>query len=237
MTAPAAQLSSSQRIRDNQRRSRARRKEYLQDLEQRLRRFELLGVQATQEVQAAGRKLAIENAHLRSLLRLHGVSDQQVQAYLTDQSTHLNPPTCRPEAFSEARSSARKCLPSTLGSGGESPRSVSSLNNTSSSGKITSTLAPSSPAAHQQRALSDDQPLDRELPATIDDSRYDSSEWSPTSRYQSVGQSTPCETAAGIIKSMRSYYDAQDIRSELGCQSDTNCMVRNMDIFRLLDEV
>ncbi|PYI34528.1 hypothetical protein BP00DRAFT_390141 [Aspergillus indologenus CBS 114.80] len=216
--------SSSLRIHDNQRRSRARRKEYLQDLEQRLRKFELLGVQATQEVQAAGRKLAIENAHLRSLLRLHGVSDQQVQEYLTGQSTHLNPPACRPEAVSEARSPARKCLPSTLGNDGVSLQS------------ITSTLAPSSPATHQQRALFDVQPLGRELPATIDESRYDSSESSPTSRYQSAGQSTPCETAAGIIQSMRSYYDARDIRSELGCQSDTNCMVRNMDIFRLLDE-
>ncbi|KAB8230886.1 bZIP transcription factor [Aspergillus alliaceus] len=68
-------IDLSQRIRDNQRRSRARRKEYIQNLEQRLHRFEVLGVQATQEVQAAGRKVVVENTHLRSLLKLHGVTD------------------------------------------------------------------------------------------------------------------------------------------------------------------
>ncbi|KMU81340.1 hypothetical protein CISG_08985 [Coccidioides immitis RMSCC 3703] len=70
------------RVRDNQRRSRARRKEYIQDLEQRLRAFEKLGVEATLEVQAAGRKVAAENALLRSLLRIRGVTDFEVEHYL-----------------------------------------------------------------------------------------------------------------------------------------------------------
>ncbi|KAL3487409.1 hypothetical protein BJX62DRAFT_213554 [Aspergillus germanicus] len=51
----------------------------------------------------------------------------------------------------------------------------------------------------------------------------------------SSGQSTLCDAAARIITSMRSYSDARDVRSELGCESGTECMVRNMDIFQLLD--
>lgn len=77
-----SQPSSSVRIRDNQRRSRARRKEYIDDLEQRLRRFERLGVEATTEVQAAARKVAKENTLLRSLLVTHGVPNSEIDDYL-----------------------------------------------------------------------------------------------------------------------------------------------------------
>lgn len=45
------------RIRDNQRRSRARRKEYIQDLEQRLHKFQTERIHATREVQEAGSAL------------------------------------------------------------------------------------------------------------------------------------------------------------------------------------
>lgn len=70
------------RIRENQRRSRERRKEYTQHLEQRLRSFESLGVAASQEIQEAGKRVARENAFLRSLVMLYGVTDKQVKEYL-----------------------------------------------------------------------------------------------------------------------------------------------------------
>lgn len=70
------------RIRDNQRRSRARRKEYVDELEQRVRDFERRGVQATAEVQVAARKVAEENKKLRALLGLHGVSQASIAEYL-----------------------------------------------------------------------------------------------------------------------------------------------------------
>ncbi|KAL2023050.1 hypothetical protein VTK56DRAFT_3960 [Thermocarpiscus australiensis] len=70
------------RVRDNQRRSRARRKEYLQELEQRVRQAELHRVQASVEVQAAARKVAEENRKLRFLLRQHGVSDSSIEEFL-----------------------------------------------------------------------------------------------------------------------------------------------------------
>ncbi len=84
------QKANLARIRDNQRRSRARRREYLQDLEQRLRVCELQGVEATTEVQAAARRVAEENRHLRQLLNKQGFSDSYINQYL--QTGVVGPP-------------------------------------------------------------------------------------------------------------------------------------------------
>lgn len=70
------------RIRDNQRRSRARRKEYLQELEARLRQCELQGIEASAEIQLAARRVADENKRLRMLLNQNGVGDDNIDAYL-----------------------------------------------------------------------------------------------------------------------------------------------------------
>jgi hypothetical protein len=70
------------RIRDNQRRSRARRKEYLQELEARLRQCELQGIEASSEIQHAARKVVDENKKLRVLLSRYGVSDDNIEGFL-----------------------------------------------------------------------------------------------------------------------------------------------------------
>ncbi|KAF1817137.1 hypothetical protein P152DRAFT_382253, partial [Eremomyces bilateralis CBS 781.70] len=62
------------RIRDNQRRSRARRKEYLQELEEKYRHCEQMGVEASAEIQAAARKVLDENKKLRAILQQRGLS-------------------------------------------------------------------------------------------------------------------------------------------------------------------
>ncbi|KAF2083285.1 hypothetical protein K490DRAFT_18352, partial [Saccharata proteae CBS 121410] len=62
------------RIRDNQRRSRARRKEYLQELETKYRNCEQKGVEASAEIQAAAKRVLEENRRLRALLRQQGLS-------------------------------------------------------------------------------------------------------------------------------------------------------------------
>lgn len=70
------------RIRDNQRRSRARRKEYLQEIEQRLRAYEQQGVEASAEIQQAARRVVDENRKLRTLLNDNDVDDATIEAYL-----------------------------------------------------------------------------------------------------------------------------------------------------------
>lgn len=85
------------RIRDNQRRSRARRKEYLQELEARLRQCELQGIEASAEIQLAARRVADENKKLRILLGRHGVGDDVVETFL--QST-ASPDTALGSSYS-----------------------------------------------------------------------------------------------------------------------------------------
>ncbi|KAF1948892.1 hypothetical protein CC80DRAFT_520875 [Byssothecium circinans] len=68
------------RIRDNQRRSRARRKEYLNELETKLRNCEQMGIEASAEIQNAARRVLDENRKLRSILHERGVSDNEIVA-------------------------------------------------------------------------------------------------------------------------------------------------------------
>ncbi len=232
-------MTSSARIRDNQRRSRARRREYIQDLEQRLQKFESHGVQVTQEIQAAGRKVAFENTLLRALLRLHGISDHDIEGYLAAHTRDIVSFTSHSEALPEPKSHLCK------GGSGNAVSSSSSqpilLNERSDpfleneAATPAPTLSRPSPAASRQVAVSQSQSSNTAQPVPDAPPTSDPSRLQSRSRNQDSGQSTPCETAAGIITSMRSYPDAQEVRSELGCQSSSSCMVRNMDIFQLLD--
>lgn len=81
-TPPPSSNSNLARIRDNQRRSRARRKEYLNELEDKFRKCEQLGVEATSEMQVAARKVLEENNRLRAFLREKGISDDELDAWM-----------------------------------------------------------------------------------------------------------------------------------------------------------
>lgn len=80
--------------RESQRQSRARRKELVEDLKERLGEYERRGMAASLEMQAVARAVSIENQHLRALLELHGVSRDRVAQYLASrtelESTGLN---------------------------------------------------------------------------------------------------------------------------------------------------
>ena len=63
------------RVRDNERRSRARRKEYLSELESKYQNCERMGVEANAEIQTAARLVLADNKRLRAMLTSLGVSD------------------------------------------------------------------------------------------------------------------------------------------------------------------
>jgi hypothetical protein len=102
---------------DNQRRSRARRKEYLQELEAKYRSCEAVGAEASQEIQAAARKVLDENKRLRRLLRNQGFSDADIDGpehdeYASSPSAAeilnvmlVTPKVCRPSSTSGCGSS------------------------------------------------------------------------------------------------------------------------------------
>jgi DNA polymerase II large subunit len=88
--------ASALRIRENQRRSRNRRKELIEELQGRLNEYERKGVEATQDMQRAARKVAQENMRLRSLLARHGVSQEEVEIYLRLSEMRLTMPSSSP---------------------------------------------------------------------------------------------------------------------------------------------
>ncbi|KAI7968985.1 hypothetical protein EIK77_000870 [Talaromyces pinophilus] len=233
-------VASSARIRDNQRRSRARHKEYVRDLEQRLRRFESLGVEASREIQAAGRKVATENALLRSLLRRLGVAEKEVQGYLESHATYPIPPTtslASPPPLIKSRPPAtdRNNLKS---------RDISQLNTICRESnrepnyllrEIGEIRVRSPPELVVQRHPNLSHPhasgANRSAAGDVRNSIEEQ-----TRARQDMAHSTSCETAANLIITMRGYTDISDVRSELGCHSESNCTVRNMDIFEILDK-
>jgi hypothetical protein len=89
MSDPNAKATKEQdlaRIRENQRRSRARRKDYIRELEAKIRSYEQKGSEASVEVQNAARKVLEENRTLRAMLRAKGVPDQEITAAVNQSS-------------------------------------------------------------------------------------------------------------------------------------------------------
>lgn len=78
------QGSRLSRIRENQRRSRARKREYLEDLEGRWKKCQELGVQANVELQKAARRVIEENALLRRILAELGWETARVEKRLRE---------------------------------------------------------------------------------------------------------------------------------------------------------
>ena len=69
------------RLTENKRRYRARQKEYVADLEQRLADARAQGISATTHVQLAARQVVDENGRLRGLLRLAGFADEEIDVW------------------------------------------------------------------------------------------------------------------------------------------------------------
>ena len=83
-----AAKSNPARVRENQRRSRARRKEYLEELEARLRNYESLGVQATVDMQHSARAVLVENARLREENAQLRVANDKLKQELEAKTEH-----------------------------------------------------------------------------------------------------------------------------------------------------
>lgn len=75
---------NASRLRENQRRSRARKKEYLVSLEARLQACQRTGVEANVEIQVAAKKVVRENKLLRAMLVRRGVTDSEINKTLKD---------------------------------------------------------------------------------------------------------------------------------------------------------
>ncbi|KXJ96204.1 hypothetical protein Micbo1qcDRAFT_158423 [Microdochium bolleyi] len=95
------------RLSENKRRHRARRKEYVADLERRLAESRQHGVQATREVQLAAQLVDRENASLRQLLNLAGFRHEEISAWLRLVSSSGEPGPAWRACVAKARDCAR----------------------------------------------------------------------------------------------------------------------------------
>ncbi|KAF3479878.1 uncharacterized protein GIQ15_06854 [Arthroderma uncinatum] len=221
--------SAASRVRENQRRSRARRKEYIQDLETRLQRYERHGVDVTIEVQAAARKVARQNAMLRSLLNSFGLSDSKIDEYLfhAEGSTAIPVPEKRPVVVPHTPTTHAVTAP---------PVPICRPGGCSASQKPPEVPSPDVDRAHNpvQQACSGDV-ADTASPQVDGPGELPDPISPGGSAEPWVDNMTPCEEAARIIASMRGNCDEEVVRAELGCSSNMSCMVGNMSIFQALD--
>ncbi|KAI9862013.1 MAG: hypothetical protein M1824_001758 [Vezdaea acicularis] len=240
------------RIRDNQRRSRARRKEYLQELETRFRNCELMGVEASAEIQAVARRVADENKRLRLLLQQQGVDEKEIDpllAGLVGQEEHnseapvLNTllttrKSCNrgntergPQQRSTAPSFSIKesdvrTPPSRLLS------TSSAVSSTAFSGKQVEKAAPSD----QQIAMSIQQIHSMPSIPSNDNGEFFFDENLISDSPNDQGNNFSCQQAADIVSVMNSAVDHDQISAELGCLPGSECSVDNQTLFAVMDQ-
>jgi hypothetical protein len=81
--------------RESQRRSRARRAEVMNSLKKQVEAYQQQGAAASLEMQKVAQAVAFENQRLRDLLRKHGVSQDDIERYITMPSTPSSLPQAR----------------------------------------------------------------------------------------------------------------------------------------------
>lgn len=224
-------------VRDNQRRSRARRKELLEDMQRRLSEYERLGVQATLEMQQAARAVAKENERLRLLLSRVGVSDAAVEEFVRVGGPVDDKPAQR-----------RRTSKKTAGSKELPELQQTRHQNTSRVSSVTALLneeQPATPACNSRREprFSASPSNDERLPAMPDKDDTETSSAVPLMSHpvdaqlgHDSGMETPCDVAATILASAQGHEDTSRARVVLGCKGPNACVVKNLRIFDLLDE-
>lgn len=250
------------RNRENQRRSRARRKDYIQELEQRLRQYENAGVKATAEVQAAARKVAEENISLRSLLGIYGVDSQRVDDFLrTGDASPEGGEHWREqgkEAAAQHDSPSEKARLSTLNGGQSALRLLAGVDHDKGTEVVRDPAPTNLPDVDSNQMaqggaprirttlgsvdLTATQPTSRASPAG--DTGGSSAPFAaplsitkdPDLHYSANKDEISCVAAAEIIASMRGHDNPEEVWPELGCSTSRACMVKNMAIFQIMDQ-
>ncbi|KYK57505.1 hypothetical protein DCS_04515 [Drechmeria coniospora] len=253
---------SSAQNRESQRRSRARRKELIDNLSRQLEEYKRRGVQASLDMQRAARAMFVENQRLRALLALLGASPSDVSHYLSS----------FPSA-GQAWMRDVRLAPSGIGLPASDQNSSSLIPSRITSTTITRRKAPAtaSGAALPEQALSPTG-IRRSFDAARHQHQVEGEEYCQQPGYEDnqnpeqVGRyvddvlppmsdcccppgppttdggrtemlETPCEAAAAILVELHGQADLGQTRVALGCNGAANCSVMNTTIFRLMDEL
>lgn len=253
-------MSSSDliRVRDNQRRSRARRKEYIQELEVKLRRWESLGAQASLEIQAAARNVSEENARLRvENASLKDENESLRERLRMDEkavTSKIHVPTYQEyhQKSVERYDQIPEACDARMDLGRARPNIGNHVSNLSSMGqssecpsrcpKLPTSMPLQTPASGLHHGLQNHLNVTedvRDVHSTPGSAGYTPR---PTSnKCISIGDDTSsCEYAAHIITSMRADVSTDDVGAELGCGKNVkewrDCKVDNARFFAAVDQ-
>ena len=225
------------RIRDNQRRSRARRKEYIGEIETRLQECERHGSGASYEIQVAAKKVAQENKQLRELLIRNGVNNEEIDAHLRSSSNALLCEETRQANTCVAVRALEEKLSARINCGG----------------RVLTAQMPKSRACDKGEAS----PISHQMASFGSPSFSDCGTSGETGRCSLNGplQSLPlgseqvklgeisedvvpnlndCTVAADIIITMAGG-DSNSVKADLGCQPGVDCEVDNQLILSIMD--
>ncbi|KAI0534027.1 hypothetical protein GGR58DRAFT_484397 [Xylaria digitata] len=204
--------------RENQQRSRARRRAYLAGLEARVREFEAREVRATVEMQRAAHEVAWSNERLVELLAARGVSRAQVDEFLR---------RCKEER--DRGAAVEKAV---------IPNPGISLDAANARTELTEC----EDVENRNYACTDGQMHDTDagMGTAVDGHGIDlcggTPKRSPDADAGPRALITPCDAAASIIAGFQGHGDVSHARTVLGCGNVTNCHVKNTRLFQLMDE-
>lgn len=253
------------RNRQNQQRCRARRKEYVEELERRLREYERRDATATVEMQRIAQAATWKNERLLLLLALHGVSQTEIDTFLQreagaagDSSSNYGiPPLVK-------RSESSRTVLTSIGIdrleplrprsdvAAPEPLSVNHISTQPSMGTNTVTTADSYNMGSNEVQVNADLPYtansisSENLPGHYrneEDAKevcHPGDAATPTTEDGtseiSTEHATSCDAAANIIAGLQGHGDATQARGLLGCKDSTTCHVKNTRLFQLMVE-
>jgi hypothetical protein len=234
------------------------------DLKRRIQEYERNGVEVTKEIQQTARKVHEDNLKLRQLLTQKGVSETEVNAFLSGSETPSNalPPANSIASPIQAPTPPvdthflSRTLPPPINSHQELDRKLPPMRTLQDNAQLE--------RLHVDPSLSGSRTLFNEIsrnPESTSEMECDPQEdansdphirpipqcpVSEASNCHSIIASksdeslrspheTSCEDAASIIASMRGHADREQVREELGCGAARDCNVKNTTLFQLMD--
>jgi hypothetical protein len=222
--------ASKEDSRQAQQRSRARHRDYVASLEQRVAEFERAGVGATLEMQRAARRVAATNERLMALLALRGVSRGEVEAFLAADPGAV-------ASFAPAHASMDGCSAALTAAGTVDGAVALEGLSSSSTCRQSDEVRACGEASDSHHSSSNDRHLIHKICTP-------SKAISPGSNDRETNDSafpkevTSCETAATIIVNLRGNGDGLvEARQALGCSGDLPCSVKNTHLFQLMSEI
>lgn len=235
-------IPSAARIRANQRRSRARRKEYVLSLEHKLRKCEQAGVKASVDIQLAARGVAEENKRLRvenGRLREDGEELRGEIGLLKEENERLGGMLDGDGEGKEEEGCG--CGGAEVGGEGVGEGVPGGIEYAQSGSGSTSQpkdnldlLVGETTATTSSKGERITQPSPA-LPESLQTVSYSSQE----DEMVLADDTSSCEYAAHIITSMRADISTDDVRADLGCDGAIDkwgtCKVDNLRLFGAVD--